>query len=135
MNAGIYTLVLRLGEAKDFEVGALGFIHFSEGYLAYTGSGRGPGGLKRVDRHKKVMNGVNPSRKWHIDYLLPHTSLVEVIISHTSDDLECQIAAKIGSQLPSVPKFGCTDCKCPSHLHYSNDIDRVLDAVLRAHNQ
>jgi Uri superfamily endonuclease len=134
VNVGIYTLVLRLGEAKDFEVGALGLIHFPEGYFTYTGSARGPGGLKRVDRHKEVMNGVNPSRKWHIDYLLPHTSLVDVIISHTSDDLECQIATKIGSQLPAVPKFGSTDCKCPSHLHYSNDIDSVLDAVLRAHN-
>jgi Uri superfamily endonuclease len=134
VDAGIYTLVLRLDEAKDIEVGALGTIHFEKGYFAYTGSARGPGGLKRVDRHKEVMSGVNVCRKWHIDYLLPHTSLVDVVVTHTSADLECQIAAKIGSQLPAVPKFGSTDCRCLSHLHYSNNLDSILDVVFRAHS-
>lgn len=135
MDLGIYTLVLQLVQDRDIEVGALGIIHFSEGYYAYTGSARGSGGLKRVDRHKEVIIGANPCRKWHIDYLLPRTLLVDVIITHTSDDLECQIAEKIESKLPSVPKFGSTDCKCHGHLHYSSDLGAILDAICRAHHQ
>ncbi len=134
MGPGIYTLVLRLVEARDIKVGALGVIHFPIGYFAYTGSARGPGGLKRVDRHKEVMSGTNSCKKWHIDYLLPRSSLVDVIVTHTSADMECLIAEKIGSKLLAVPKFGSTDCRCPGHLHYSNDLDRILDVVIKAHH-
>ncbi len=135
VDVGIYTLVLRLDEAKDIKVGALGIIHFAEGYFAYTGSARGLGGLKRVARHKEVMSGANPCRKWHIDYLLPHTSLADVVITRTFANLECQIAAKIGSELPAMPRFGSTDCRCPGHLHYSNKLDSILNVVFRAHHQ
>lgn len=134
MDVGIYTLVLKLGEAKDIRVGSLGIIHFSDGYYAYTGSARGSGGLKRVDRHKEVMSGANACRKWHIDYLLPYIFLMDVVVTHTSSDLECQIASKIGSELSVVPKFGSTDCRCPGHLHYSNELHSILDVVFRAHH-
>jgi Uri superfamily endonuclease len=134
VDPGIYTLVLRLNDAKDIEVGSLGIIHFAEGYLAYTGSARGPCGLKRVDRHKEVMNGTKACRKWHIDYLLPHTSLVDVVITRTSANLECQIATRIGTELQVIPHFGSTDCRCPGHLHFSHDQDSILDVVCRAHH-
>jgi Uri superfamily endonuclease len=133
MDPGIYTLVLFLDRAHDIEVGSLGEVQFEEGYYSYTGSARGPGGLKRLERHKRLLLGSSSVRRWHIDYLLPYTSLVEAVVTRTSSDLECLIAGRIGSELEVVPYFGSTDCKCPGHLHFSTGKDRIQDVVRRAH--
>jgi len=130
---GIYTIVLRLERPLEIEVGSLGRLSFAAGLYSYTGSARGPGGLKRVDRHLQIMQGIRSTRRWHIDYLLPHTRLQEVIVTRTSSNLECRIASRIGEQLMPVQGFGCTDCRCISHLHYSLDLQEMLDAVRRAH--
>ncbi len=135
MEKGIYTLVLRLEADMDLEVGSLGPVHFRAGYYAYTGSARGPGGLARVKRHLSVMEGTNSTRRWHIDRLLPHSTLVEVVATKTEEDLECPIARKIGERLSFVERFGCTDCRCPSHLHFSRDREEILAAVRSAHAQ
>ncbi len=133
MERGIYTLVLLLDRDMHILVGSLGEILFNRGYYSYTGSARGPGGLKRIARHRDVICGINQSRRWHIDYLLPQTSLIEIASTPTLQDLECQIANSIGKELAAVPNFGSTDCKCLSHLHYSRDLDQMLDVVWRAH--
>ena len=133
MDPGIYTLVLLLDRAREIEVGSLGIIQFKEGYYSYTGSARGPGGLKRLERHKRVLLGSSSVRRWHIDYLLPYASLVEAIVTRTFADLECRIARRIGSKLNVVPHFGSTDCTCPGHLHFSLGLDRIQDVVCRAH--
>ncbi|HPJ30201.1 MAG TPA: GIY-YIG nuclease family protein [Methanothrix sp.] len=133
MEKGIYTLVLRLEADRVVEVGSLGPVLFSAGYYAYTGSARGPGGLSRVKRHMRVMEGRNPARRWHIDYLLPHAALVEVVATRTEEDLECPIARLIGERLSAVRHFGCTDCRCSSHLHFSRDREEILSAVRSAH--
>ena len=74
MEKGIYTLVLRLPAERLVEVGALGTVRFEAGYYAYTGSARGPGGLARVRRHRLVLVGDNPARRWNIEHLhLRHT--------------------------------------------------------------
>jgi Uri superfamily endonuclease len=133
VDPGIYTLVLRLDQAQEIEVGSLGTVQFVEGCYCYTGSARGPGGLKRLERHKRVLLGASSVRRWHIDYLLPYTSLVEAVVTHTSADLECRIARRIGSELKLVPHFGSTDCRCPSHLHFSREPDQIKDVVRRSH--
>ena len=133
MEKGIYTLVLSLSADQDLEIGSLGPVHFEAGYYAYTGSARGPGGLTRVKRHLSVMEGTNSVQRWHIDRLLPHTTLVEVVTTKTEEDLECPIARKIGEMLSFVERFGCTDCRCPSHLHFSRDREEILEAVRCAH--
>lgn len=134
MDPGIYTLLLRLDRTREIEVGSLGIIQFVEGYYSYTGSARGPGGLKRLERHKRVLLGASSVRRWHIDYLLPYASLVEAVVTRTSADLECEIARRIGSNLDVIPHFGSTDCKCTGHLHFSTDLDLIRDVVHRAHN-
>jgi Uri superfamily endonuclease len=130
---GIYTLILSLSQAEQIKVGSLGVINFAGGFYSYTGSARGPGGLKRVDRHILVMEGIKKIQRWHIDYLLPHTSLMEVFITKTTQDLECSIANALGKQLLPVPRFGCTDCRCQSHLHYSQELHKMRDATAAAH--
>lgn len=135
MHPGIYTLVLGLDKEMEIAVGSLGRISFPQGYYSYTGSARGPGGLMRVERHLGIIRGDRKTRRWHIDYLLPLTRFEEVVVTETAEDLECIIAKRIGEKLLPVPGFGCTDCSCISHLHYSRDLGEALRAVLWAHGQ
>ena len=132
---GIYTIILSLQEAKKIRIGALGMIDFVPGYYAYTGSARGPGGCKRVDRHIEVMQGQRSTRRWHIDYLLSHSEFVEAFITRTSRDLECIIARKVGEHLAPIKGFGCSDCNCSSHLHYGSDLESMMAVVSLAHMQ
>jgi Uri superfamily endonuclease len=131
---GIYTLILYLETAREIKVGSFGPMVFSAGYYSYTGSARGSGGLKRVDRHLQVLHGERKTRRWHIDYLLPNTQFQELFITKTLRDLECQIARSIARKLEPMKGFGCTDCDCESHLHYSNDLQKMREAVRKAHD-
>ena len=127
---GTYTLVMRLREGRKLKIGALGEIFFDEGFYAYTGSALGSGGFSRVARHQEVAAGKNRTKQWHIDYLLPHVEVVDTI---TSPRLECTVAAQIDRTLPRVAGFGCSDCSCPSHLHYSRDYEAMHKVVRQAH--
>jgi Uri superfamily endonuclease len=127
---GTYTLIMHLGEGRKLKVGALGEIHFDEGFYAYTGSALGAGGFSRVARHREVSAGKNRTKQWHIDYLLPYAEIVETV---TSPRLECSVAAGIDRELTRIARFGCSDCHCPSHLHYSSDCDAMIRVVRQAH--
>jgi Uri superfamily endonuclease len=128
---GTYTLIMLLKEPRRLTVGALGELYFNEGYYAYTGSALGNAGFARVKRHKAVATGKNRTKQWHIDYLLPYAEVVEVV---TSPRPECSVAGSIDLYLARVPKFGCSDCRCPTHLHFSEDLDRMTKAVQGAHH-
>ncbi len=130
---GIYTIILSLEGEEKICIGSLGEIDFAPGYYAYTGSARGPGGCKRVDRHVEILQGNRSTRRWHIDYLLARTGLVEVLITRTSLDLECIIAKMIGEHLLPIEGFGCSDCHCISHLFYGQDVEDTRAAVSLAH--
>jgi endonuclease-3 len=132
-DQGIYTLILCLPQAVRISVGSLGRMDFAQGYYSYTGSARGPGGLKRVDRHKLVSQGTKLTRRWHIDYLLPHCQILETIITRTELDLECIIARAIEEKLSPLPRFGCSDCRCISHLHHSRSLAEMKKSVALAH--
>ncbi len=127
---GTYTLIMRLQEGRRLKIGALGEIHFDEGFYAYTGSALGAGGFARVARHRDVSAGKNRTKQWHIDYLLPFVEIVETI---TSPRLECSVAAGIDRELSRVAGFGCSDCHCASHLHYSRDLVVMRRVVKQAH--
>jgi Uri superfamily endonuclease len=127
---GTYTLVMHLQKGHKLKIGALGEIYFDEGFYAYTGSALGAGGFSRVARHRDVATGKNHTKRWHIDYLLPCVEIVETV---TSPRIECSVAAGIDRELSRIAGFGCSDCHCPSHLHYSRDFDLMLRVVRQAH--
>jgi len=118
MDRGTYCLILR-NRRCGVKVGAIDAISFPEGWHVYVGSAQGAGGLFRVRRHIRVaFEGISAPR-WHIDYLLGHPafSLVAVACAVTADrESECTIARRMGG-VP-VPGFGCSDCRCFSHLFY-----------------
>jgi len=79
------------------------------------------------------MRGEKTVKRWHIDWLLPFTSFQDVFIKKTSLDLECHIAQRIGERMSPIAGFGCTDCRCTSHLHYSSDLNAMREAVRLAY--
>ena len=131
---GIYSLLLELKKDMCITVGALGEIKFPAGYYSYTGSARGGGGFSRIRRHLDVAAGRNPTRRWHIDYLLPHTIPKGVVLTHTDQDLECQISETIGSHTETIHRFGSSDCSCTGHLHLEKDMDKLVRIVTNAHD-
>ncbi|MCZ7395179.1 MAG: GIY-YIG nuclease family protein [Candidatus Methanoperedens sp.] len=116
---GVYVLVLRLDETRDIRVGKLGKFNFKRGYYAYVGSAQGGGGIKRVTRHFSVAQRKNTTRKWHIDYLLPHSEVICAVFSPTDEALECVIAKILGENSIALQGFGCSDCSCESHLFFT----------------
>lgn len=127
MNSGAYILILTLDHAQEITVGALGKLHFSPGALAYVGSAMA-GLEQRIARH------LRPDKRlhWHIDYLLEHARVVKVIPIPSRERLECRIAAALAARLEAVPGFGCSDCKCISHLFRSDDPAALQSAVKAA---
>lgn len=123
IKKGVYVLILKLDQESDIQIGKLGKFLFRNGFYAYTGSALGSGGFKRVERHFNVSNGKNSTRKWHIDYLLPKSRIMHAILIPTEDTIECKLARNIMkiSGISIVPGFGCTDCKCETHLIYAQD--------------
>jgi len=116
MHKGVYCLLFR-NDACRATIGALGEREFLPGWHCYTGSARGPGGLRRVRRHAALRKHGGP-RHWHVDHLLLHPAftLVCAICAVTDEDLECILASRIRGT--PVPGFGSSDCGCGSHLFY-----------------
>ena len=83
---------------------------------------------KRVQRHL----GTKKKLFWHIDYLLEHAEVIEVLQVESPKKLECDLATRLSKKLRSVPRFGCSDCKCPSHLFYHADLQVVQACVAAA---
>ncbi len=116
---GIYVLILRMKESKYIHIGKLGKLHFKRGYYAYVGSAQGSGGFKRVTRHFNVAQGKNKTRKWHVDYLLPHSEVICAAFSPTDKALECTAAKVLGEFSAGIEGFGCSDCSCEAHIFFS----------------
>ena len=117
MEKGVYCLVLA-NVPTEARVGALGTRSFQGGWHVYAGSALGPGGLARVTRHIAFSRERSRTRRWHIDYLLgdPSFSLIAAICGPTRQRLECELARGLPGE--PVPGFGCSDCRCKSHLFY-----------------
>jgi len=117
-DSGSYLLVIACERSTDIEIGALGERTFETGHYAYVGSAFGPGGLSRVDRHRRIAAGDHDVRHWHIDYLLgaAETELATVETFHDRD-VECELATTLSEMgCGRVDGFGASDCDCPSHL-------------------
>jgi len=114
LKGGSYILLIELPEEATIKVGSLNSIHFAHGYYAYVGSAMG-GFKSRLNRHLRE----NKKTHWHIDYLLERSSITVVILCETEHRFECAIAQAFNKQFDSIPGFGCSDCKCPSHLFYA----------------
>lgn len=134
MDKGIYCLALK-NPACTVEVGALGPVSFAAGWHGYIGSALGPGGLARLERHFRLAQHRDKQPKWHIDYLLtdPRFSVAFAVSAPTTGRLECRLAAALARGGTGIPRFGCSDCDCASHLmHWHNDPRKKILAACTA---
>ncbi len=113
---GSYVLLIRVENPVEIKVGKLGRIKFRQGYYAYVGSAMNSIEA-RVARHLRKNN---KKLFWHIDYLLAneYAEIVSVLIRESEQKEECKIAQKLAEKFEAVPRFGCSDCRCGSHLFY-----------------
>ncbi len=129
MARGVYVLWLEVfGEVA---VGRLGRRRLA-GTYAYVGSAQGPGGFRRLQRHQDVAEGRNPTRRWHIDFLLAAGTLRGAFIMETQDpSMECRLARALAQQLPpAIPRFGSSDCRCPTHLFAVPDAAKFRELIV-----
>jgi len=133
-EGGAYVLLLQLKDKRTLVIGALGEYHFQSGFYAYVGSALGPGGFQRILRHIRVSKGDNNVRKWHIDYLSSVSTIIEAHKVFTHERLECAIATLMLNDLgrSSMRGFGSSDCKCRSHLFYSEKLAEIKNVAIRS---
>jgi len=122
---GSYILLIKLSEEQTVTIGSLNALHFPGGYYAYVGSAMS-GFKTRISRHLRS----NKKRHWHIDYLLEKASITGIILGETNDRAECTIAQALDHQFDSVPGFGCSDCRCRSHLFFANEESRIKSTIM-----
>ncbi len=119
---GVYILVISLGRDTRIRIGALGNISFRKGFYAYSGSAMG-GLEQRIGRHLRKTKKLH----WHIDYFLKKAEVRSILIKETelkSD--ECKAAGMLVKERSfPVEGFGCSDCKCKSHLFHFKRTPRI----------
>ena len=127
---GVYVLLIRLVRRGELTVG--GAIRpFAAGWYAYIGSARG--GLRaRLARHLRTTE----VRHWHLDALLAAGRVDDLQIRPGDDPAaECALAGEVAAWpgAAAVPGFGCTDCRCATHLFHFRErpgVSLLAGAVL-----
>ena len=104
------------------EVGVLGPVAFPKGFYAYCGSAM-VGLAARINRHLRRKKKV----RWHVDYLLEKGRITKVLSAETNERLECQLAEDLGHAFNNYPGFGSSDCGCPSHLFFSEELSTLQE--------
>lgn len=115
---GTYALVLRSQSSSEIQIGRWGSLKIKPGYYIYVGSAFGPGGVAaRVSRHCRG----STSKHWHIDYLREFVTPLFAWYSISQNRLEHEWAQAISAQdvMITIKGFGCSDCKCESHLFFT----------------
>jgi len=136
---GTYALILQSQLTASVQIGHWRQIDIEPGYYIYVGSAFGPGGVRaRVSRHLRT----DKPKHWHIDYLREFVTPLAVWISYEPEQLEHQWAQAFYDKGETSPiqGFGCSDCRCFSHLFYTvatpdatwlNQIDLSLLSLVR----
>lgn len=130
-DAGSYLLVVDCQQPVEIEVGALGTRAFQSGLYAYAGSAFGPGGLARVDRHRRIATGDHDVRHWHIDYLLGADGVgIARVERFPKQDVECALAGAFqDAGVDRLTRFGASDCDCESHLWGPTETEAIAAVV------
>lgn len=113
---GSYCLIINVEKDTKIKIGKkLGIINFKKGCYVYVGSA-----MNYLESRVKRHLSDNKKKHWHIDYLLlnKNSKIEKIYTKESGEKLECEIAKKIIENEESIADFGCSDCKCHSHLIY-----------------
>lgn len=114
-NSGVYAIIIQLEEKLTIKLKEE--IILESGYYVYTGSAK-KNLTQRINRHKRKKK----KEHWHIDKLTTKGKVIKNFPIHTLKDLECSLSSDISNTSDkSIFGFGCTDCRCRSHLFYYSD--------------
>jgi sugar fermentation stimulation protein A len=114
MVKGAYLLVMKLKANTRIKIGAKGLIAFKKGYYIYVGSA-----MQNLDKRLARHHSKKKTIRWHVDYFLRKAEIVDTISLESNKRIECQLSARVGNLCDDrVKGFGCSDCKCHSHLYY-----------------
>jgi sugar fermentation stimulation protein A len=119
---GTYILLIEILHEVNVKVGVLGSLTFPQGFYAYCGSAMGGLGA-RINRHLRREKKI----RWHVDYLLEKGRVRGVLFAVTNERLECRLAECLGNVFNNYPGFGSSDCHCPSHLFFSEDLPTLQE--------
>ncbi len=126
---GSYCLIICVSRDVTLQIGKLGSFDFDKGFYVYVGSALNSlvGRLKRhLSDDKKLF--------WHVDYLLADSNveLVEIVFAVDDGKWECALASEVGLVGVEVKGFGCSDCKCASHLFKFDDLEGSVDVSINS---
>ena len=111
---GTYILKIKLNNSKNITFGKNRIERFKKGYYFYVGSAMGSSNnlKRRIGRHLRD----DKKMHWHIDYLLKYGKIDKIYT--TNKKVECNVAEELLKKFDFIEGFGCSDCKCKSHLFY-----------------
>ena len=111
---GVYVLAILVSKSASVKVKGLRGFTLNSGFYAYVGSAQ-KSLEKRLMRHFRK---VNKKRFWHIDYLLAmdYVNIVKVFYKEAGKREECRTAQYFSTVSFPIRGFGCSDCRCESHL-------------------
>jgi sugar fermentation stimulation protein A len=111
-DRGSYIVILRLDRDRLITVGELGEVFFRKGFYLYVGSAM-KGLTARMERHRRLTKTLF----WHIDYLRAQADIVKILPIRSPHRMECVVAQAVREVTQwSIKGFGCSDCRCESHL-------------------
>ncbi len=110
---GSYILFIHLPTGKEIRIGKKGKIYFPADWYVYIGSALNSL-TGRINRHLKKEKNLH----WHIDYLLQHASIETIFFKQSSTHEECTLATQFLKNSEPINGFGCSDCRCQSHLFH-----------------
>jgi len=113
-DRGAYLLILEVPQAFQVPIGSLGTCFIRAGFHIYVGSARA-NLKKRLERHLRC----HKKPFWHIDYLRPYAVRATALPIRTARNIEHELAYAIQTFAQiSIPRFGASDCHCPTHLFF-----------------
>lgn len=132
-DKGNYCLIIKVLKDCNIKIGARGNTDFKKGYYVYVGSALG-------SLSKRILRHISDDKKkhWHADYLLldKNTKIEQVIYTHSTEKIECMISKEIQKDTHKyIESFGCSDCKCNSHLYYFRTFDEAIKSSEKSYQK
>ena len=126
---GTYCLIIYVSNDITIQIGKLGSFNFDKGFYVYVGSA-----LNSLESRLKRHLSDDKKLFWHVDYLLAslNVELVEIVFAVDNGKWECAIASEVGLEGVDIKGFGCSDCKCNSHLFKFDDLDESVNISINS---
>ncbi|MEM3617306.1 MAG: GIY-YIG nuclease family protein [Candidatus Bathyarchaeia archaeon] len=126
---GVYILAISVSKSLNVKVRARKIFRLEKGFYVYVGSAQ----KKLEKRLMRHFERANKKLFWHIDHLLvvDGVSVVKAFYKEAEKSEECMTAQSLSAVAYPVEGFGCSDCKCKSHLFHFKSLSYLEDICLK----